>query len=56
MREMWLVDSPVSTVLVFRRSSPESDGFDEDAEVGPGGTLASPLLPGFTLGIDERFA
>ncbi len=47
MRELWLVDTPVSTVLVFRRGSPESVGFDEDAEVGPGDTLVSPLLPGF---------
>ena len=55
VRELWLVDTPVSTVLVFRRGSPESVGFDEDAEVGPGDTLASPLLPGFGLGIDELF-
>ncbi|HEX7277052.1 MAG TPA: Uma2 family endonuclease, partial [Acidimicrobiales bacterium] len=56
VRELWLVDTPVSTVLVFRRASPESVGFDEDGEVGPGDTLASPLLPGFALTADELFA
>ncbi len=56
VRELWLVDTPVSTVLVFRRASPESLGFDEDAEVGPGGTLASLLLPAFALEVDDLFA
>jgi Uma2 family endonuclease len=55
VRELWLVDTPVSTVLVFRRSSPESVGFDEDAEVGPGDTLTSLLLPEFGLEVDELF-
>ena len=56
VRELWLVDTPVSTVLIFRRGAPESVGFDDDAEIGPGDTLASPLLPGFALEIDELFA
>jgi len=56
VRELWLVDTPVSTVLVFRRGSPESVGFDDDAEIGPGDTLASPLLTGFSVEVDELFA
>ncbi|MEA2931704.1 MAG: hypothetical protein QOI56_489, partial [Actinomycetota bacterium] len=55
VRELWLVDTPASTVLVFRRTTPESVGFDDDAELGPGETLASPLLPGFRLPVDELF-
>ena len=55
MRELWLVDTPVSTVLVFRRSGPDSDRFDDDGELGPGDTLASPLLPGFELQVDAVF-
>ena len=55
VRELWLVDTPASTVLVFRRATPESTGFDDDAELGPGTTLASPLLEGFELAIDELF-
>jgi Uma2 family endonuclease len=53
VRELWLVDTPVSAVSVFRRSSPASAGFDDDGELGPGDALASPLLPGFGLEIDE---
>jgi len=56
VRELWLVDTPVSTVLVFRHGSRESVGFDDDAEAGPGATLASPLLPRFALEIDDLFA
>jgi Uma2 family endonuclease len=55
VRELWLVDTPASTVLVFRRTTPESVGFDDDAELGPGETLASPLLSGFRLPVDELF-
>jgi Uma2 family endonuclease len=55
VRELWLVDTPASTVLVFRRSTPESPEFDADAEFGPGATLTSPLLEGFELGLDELF-
>lgn len=54
-QELWLVDTPASTVLVFRRSGPESAEFDADAEFGPGATLTSPLLEGFELGVDELF-
>ena len=50
-RELWLVDTPASTVLVYRAGS-----FGEPAEVGPGEQLTSPLLPGFALPLDELFA
>ncbi len=55
VRELWLVDTPVSTVLVFRRSGPTSAGFDDDAELGADDSLTSPLLPGFALPVDELF-
>jgi Uma2 family endonuclease len=54
-RELWLVDHPVSTVLVFRRPDSGSE-FDDGIDVGPGATLTSPLLPGFALATDELFA
>jgi Uma2 family endonuclease len=50
-KELWLVDTPASTVLVYR-----VEGFSEPVEVGPGTRLGSPLLPGFALPIDELFA
>jgi Uma2 family endonuclease len=50
--ELWLVDTPASTVLVYRAG----ESLDDATEVGPGETLTSPLLPGFALPIDELFA
>ena len=50
-RELWLVDAPASTVLVYR-----VDAFAEAVEVGPGEVLGTPLLPGFALPIDQLFA
>lgn len=47
VRELWLVDTPARSVLVYRD--------DEAVEVGPGGELTTPLLPGFTLALDELF-
>jgi Uma2 family endonuclease len=55
VQELWLVDTPASTVIVYRRSTPESSGFDDDAEFGPGTTLVSPVLEGFELAVDELF-
>ncbi len=52
VRELWLVDTPASTVLVYRAD----ESLDDASEVGPGETLTSPLLPGFALPIDELFA
>ena len=50
-QELWLVDTPANTVLVFRTGA-----FSEPREVAPGQQLTSPLLPGFALPIDELFA
>ncbi|MDN5861286.1 MAG: Uma2 family endonuclease, partial [Pseudonocardia sp.] len=52
VRELWLVDTPAATVLVYRAG----ESLDDATEVGPGETLTSPLLPGFALAIDELFA
>lgn len=54
--ELWLVDTPASTVLVNRRSAPDAMDFDVLLEIGEGETLTSPMLPGFALGIDALFA
>jgi Uma2 family endonuclease len=54
--ELWLVDHVSDTVLVYRRSRPESPTFDVALELGPGETLESPMLPGFALALDELFA
>jgi Uma2 family endonuclease len=50
-RELWLADTPARTVLVFRGAA-----FDHGSELGAGQQLTSPLLPGFTLDVDELFA
>lgn len=54
--ELWLVDTPARTVLVSRRSRPDAADFDVLLEVGLGGTLDTPLLPGLALSIDDLFA
>ncbi len=54
--ELWLVDPPARSVLIHRRSHADVANFDVAAEVGPGGTLTTPLLDGFALPIDELFA
>ena len=53
--ELWLVDPPARSVLVFRRAEGE-EGFAATVEVGPGEELTSPLLPGFRLAVDALFA
>ena len=53
--ELWLVDDVAETVLAFRRSNSGAPGFDVAVEVGRGDTLASPMLPGFALPLDELF-
>ncbi|MCA1656258.1 MAG: Uma2 family endonuclease [Actinobacteria bacterium] len=55
LAELWLVDTESDTVLVYRRSSPESPGFDVALEVGAGEALATPLLPGFSLDVAALF-
>jgi Uma2 family endonuclease len=54
--ELWLVDDAAETVLVYRRSGPGAPTFDVALELGRGEALASPLLPGFALSIDELLA
>lgn len=49
--ELWSVDTPAATVLVYCAGS-----FDDAQEVGPGEQLTSRLLAGFVLPIDELFA
>jgi len=55
VQELWLVDTPASTVIVFRRATVDSPTFDVDAEFGPGTILTSPRLEGFELSIDGLF-
>lgn len=56
LAELWLVDSPVASVLVYRRSEPASPEFDVARELIRGQALTSPLLPGFALALDDIFA
>jgi Uma2 family endonuclease len=54
VRELWLVDPPAQSVLVFRRSG-GSASFDITTEIGVDETLTSPLLTGFTVPITTVF-
>lgn len=54
VRELWLVDPPAMTVLVFRRSE-GSASFDVTTEIGADETLTSPLLPGFAVPVTAVF-
>jgi Uma2 family endonuclease len=53
--ELWLVDTSSDTVLVFRRSTPDAPSFDIALEFGRGEVLTTPLLPGFSLPLDDLF-
>ncbi len=53
--ELWLVDTPSSTVLVFRRDD-SGPGFADAVEFGLGESLTSPLLPGLAVDVDALFA
>lgn len=55
LRELWLVDTAVDTVLVHRRSAPESPAFDLTFEAAVGDVLTTPLIPGFTLDVGALF-
>jgi Uma2 family endonuclease len=50
--ELWLVDGPASTVVAVRFAG----GATDDAEFGPGDSVTSPLLAGFSLAVDALFA
>lgn len=53
--ELWLVDPPACSVLVFRRDGADA-GFAAAVEIGVDEALTSPLLPGFGLATAELFA
>ncbi|MGE4427819.1 MAG: Uma2 family endonuclease, partial [Solirubrobacteraceae bacterium] len=55
VRELWLVDPPARSVLVFRRSAEGTRTFDVTAETGGGDALTTPLLPGFALVVAGLF-
>jgi Uma2 family endonuclease len=54
VREYWLVDPAVSTVVVYRRRPP--GGLAAEPPLDPEDILASPLLPGFSLPVRDLFA
>jgi Uma2 family endonuclease len=53
--ELWLVDTPAETVLVYRRSKSDSARFDVALELDAGAQLMSPLLPAFSLSVTDAF-
>jgi len=53
--ELWLVDPPAGTILVWRRA-PGAPTFDPVTVPAAGDDLTSPLLDGFRLSIDDLFA
>ena len=55
LRELWLVDTAASEVLIFRRSTPRATSFDVSLELAVGDELTSPQLPGFTLALASLF-
>ena len=55
LAELWLVDTASDTVLVYRRSSAESDHFDVELELAVGESLTTPLLPGFSVDLAALF-
>ena len=55
LAERWLVDTESDSVLVSRRSSPESPEFDVALGLGAGEPLTTPLIPGSELDLDELF-
>jgi len=54
VKECWLVLGPEKTIEVYRQ--PKDGQFTEHTLHGPGGTLTSAALPGFTLSLDAFFA
>jgi Uma2 family endonuclease len=55
LRELWLIDTAASEVLIFRRSVPDAPGFDVALELERDDTLTSPQLEGFELPLAELF-
>ena len=53
MKECWLVLGPEKQIEVHRQ--PQGGEFAEHAVHGPGGTLTSAAVPGFTVELDRLF-
>jgi Uma2 family endonuclease len=54
VKECWLVLGPEKKIEVYRQ--PKDGQFAEHLLQGPGGTVTSAALPGFTLSLDAFFA
>jgi Uma2 family endonuclease len=54
VKECWLVLGPEKTIEVYRQ--PKDGEFTERTVRGPGGTLTSAVLPGFSLELNAFFA
>jgi Uma2 family endonuclease len=55
LRELWLVDTAASEVLIFRRSSTRATFFDVSLERAVSDELTSPQLPRFALSLPSAF-
>lgn len=53
VKEYWIILGPEKQIEVYRQ--PENGQFTEHTLHGPGGTLTSAVLPGFTLPMDVLF-
>ena len=56
VREYWIVDGEVEIVKVFRRAPDGGFGRALELRREDGDVLETPLLPGFSLGLEELFA
>lgn len=54
-QELWLVDPLSQTVMVFRRSTPDTRVFDVALDLDADAALTSPLLPGFAVPLARLF-
>jgi len=55
LQELWLVDTVVRTVLVYRRSSAGCAAFDVALELAEDERLTCPLVPEFALAVADIF-
>ena len=53
--EYWIADPELDSIKIYRRSG-EHFGAPEVISIETGGTLTTPLLPGFSLPIEDVFA
>ncbi len=56
VREYWIVDPKKAAVTIFRRTSDGTFPRVAELEAASGATLTTPLLPGFTLSIEQLFS